>query len=78
MQIPYKLEVLWCRIFQGVLKIGNYFMDYRMSKYLAGLEKSKELGAFLKEKSINDVLAVTGSGMVRQLEFYNPHQLKRC
>lgn len=78
MQIPYKLEVLWCRIFQGVLKIGNYFMDYRMSKYLEGPGKIKELGAFLKEKGINDVLAVTGSGMVRQLEFYNPHQLNRC
>ena len=66
MEMPYKLEVLWCRTFQSVLKIGNYFMGYRMPKYLEGPGKIKELGAFLKEKGINDVLVVTGSGMVRR------------
>ena len=66
MEIPYKLEVLWCRLFQSVLKIGNYFMGYRMPKYLEGPGKIKELGAFLKETGINDVLVVTGSGMVRR------------
>ena len=66
MEMPYCLEVLWCRTFQGVLKFGNYFMGYRMPKYLEGPGKNKELGAFLKEKGINDVLVVTGSGMVRR------------
>ena len=66
MEMPYKLEVLWCRTFQSVLKIGNYFMGYRMPKYLEGPGKIKELGAFLKEKGINDVLIVTGAGMVRR------------
>ena len=66
MEMPYQLEVLWCRTFQNVLKIGNYFMGYRMPKYLEGPGKIKELGAFLKEKGINDVLVVTGSGMVRR------------
>ena len=66
MEMPHKLEVLWCRAFQAVLKIGNYFMGYRMPQYLEGPGKIKELGAFLKEKSINDVLVVTGSGMVRR------------
>ena len=56
MEMPYMLEVLWCRTFQSVLKIGNYFMGYRMPKYLEGPGKIKELGAFLKEKGINDVL----------------------
>ena len=46
MGIAYKLDVLWCRTFQSVLKIGNYFMGYRMSKYLEGPGKIKELGAF--------------------------------
>ena len=63
MEMPYMLEVLWCRTF---LKIGNYFMGYRMPKYLEGPGKIKELGAFLKEKGINDVLVVTGAGMVRR------------
>ena len=66
MEFMHKLEVLWCRTFQSVLKIGNYFMGYRMPEYLEGPGKIKELGAFLKEKGINDVLVVTGSGMVRR------------
>ena len=66
MEMPYKLEVLWCRTFQSVLKVGNYFMGYRMPKYLEGPGKIKELGAFLAEKGINDVLVVTGAGMVRR------------
>ena len=61
MEMPYQLEVLWCRTFQSVLKIGNYFMGYRMPKYLEGPGKIKELGAFLKEKGINDVLVVSKS-----------------
>ena len=66
MDIPYMLEVLWCRTFQSVLKLGNYFMGYRMPAYLEGPGRIKELGAFLKEKNINDVLVVTGAGMVRR------------
>ena len=66
MELPYQLEVAWCRAFQSVLKIGNYFMGYRMPKYLEGPGKLRELGAYLKEKGINDVLVVTGSGMVRR------------
>ena len=60
------LELLWCRTFQAVLKVGNYFMGYRMPHYLEGPGKIAELGAFLKEKKVNDVLVVTGSGMVRR------------
>ena len=66
MNIPYQLEVLWCRVFQGVLKLGNYFMGYRTPTYLEGPGKIKELGAFLKKKGVNNVLVVTGSGMVRR------------
>ena len=66
MSISYKLEVVWCRSFQAVLKVGNYFMGYRMPKYLEGPGKIRELGTFLKEKGLNDVLVVTGSGMVRR------------
>ena len=66
MEMPYQLEALWCRTFQAVLKLGNYFMGYRMPQYLEGPGKIGELGAFLKEKKINDVLVVTGSGMVRR------------
>ena len=60
------LELIWCRTFQAVLKVGNYFMGYRMPHYLEGPGKIAELGNFLKEKKLNDVLVVTGSGMVRR------------
>ncbi|MBR1972034.1 MAG: iron-containing alcohol dehydrogenase [Oscillospiraceae bacterium] len=66
MKMPDMLEVLWCRSFQSVLKIGNYLMGYRMPEYLEGPGKIRELGAFLNKKGINDVLVVTGSGMVRR------------
>ena len=61
-----KLELVWCRAFQAALKIGNYFMGYRMPHCLEGPGKIAELGAFLEEKKLNDVLVITGSGMVRR------------
>ncbi len=66
MSMSYKLEVIWCRTFQAVLKIGNYFMGYRMPHYLEGPGKVKELGNFLKEKQIDHVLVVTGASMMRR------------
>lgn len=60
------LEVFGCRAFQAVLKIGNYCMGYRMPEYLEGPGKIRELGTFLREKKINDVLVVTGTGMARR------------
>ena len=60
------LEVFGCRVFQAVLKIGNCCMGYRMPEYLEGPGKIRELGNFLREKKINDVLVVTGTGMVRR------------
>lgn len=60
------LYTLSCRSFQAVLKIGNYVMGYRMPTYLEGPGKVRQLGAFLREKQLNDVLVVTGSGMVRR------------
>ena len=60
------LEVFGCRVFQAVMKIGNSCMGYRMPEYLEGPGKIRELGTFLREKKINDVLVVTGTGMVRR------------
>ena len=40
---------LYCRVFQAVMKVANYFMGYRMPHYLEGAGKIRELGAFLKE-----------------------------
>lgn len=66
MKLPYKWDVVWYRVFQSVLKIGNYFIGYRMPKYLKGPGKIQDLGAFLRDRNLNDVLVVTGAGMVRR------------
>ena len=57
--VSHRLHVLWCRTFQAVLKVGNYFMGYRMPHYLDGPGAIRRLPAFLKERSIHDVLVVT-------------------
>lgn len=62
----HTIETAYCRTFQAILKVGNCFMGYRMPQYLEGAGKIRELGAFLKEKQIHDVLIVTGSGMLRR------------
>ena len=41
-------------------------MGYRMPEYIEGPGKIRELGAFLKEKNINDVLVVTGASMIKR------------
>lgn len=66
MNLLKKCNVLWCRAFQIVMKAGNYFVGYRMPEYIEGPGKTAQLGSFLKEKGINDVLVVTGIGMVRR------------
>jgi len=57
--VSHRLHVLWCRTFQAVLKVGNYFMGYRMPHYLDGPGAIRRLPAFLKERNIHDVLVVT-------------------
>jgi fructose-1-phosphate kinase PfkB-like protein len=54
-------KTVWCRSFQAVLKIGNYFMGYRTPATLEGPGKVREVGALLKERGLNDILVVTGS-----------------
>lgn len=61
-----KVEILWCRSFQAVLKIGNYFMGYRTPVMLEGPGKSREVGALLKERGLDRILVVTGESMFRR------------
>lgn len=66
MSVAHMAEVLFCRGFQLVLKLGNYFMGYHSPECLEGPGKVRELGAYLKNAGINDVLVVTGQGMLRR------------
>lgn len=64
--LSHSLETLWCRSFQGVLKVGNYFMGYHMPDYIEGPGSIKKLPKLLKDKKINDVLVVTGASLLRR------------
>ena len=55
-----------CRAFQCVTKLGNYVLGYRTPEYISGPNSIAKLPAFLNEKGINDVLFVTGAGMMRR------------
>lgn len=53
-----------CRSFQAVLKLGNYTIKYPTPEVLEGPGQVRYLGAFLKGKNLNDILIVTGAGML--------------
>lgn len=49
----------YCRIFQAVLKAGNYFMGYRMPDYIEGPGCIKRMPELLKKDNVNNILLVT-------------------
>ncbi len=55
---------VYCRIFQAVMKVGNYFMGYRMPEYIEGPGSIKQLPKMLKEKGAGKVLVVTDPGLM--------------
>ena len=59
-------EPAWCRTFQFFTKLGYALIRFPVPHCLEGPGSVRSLGQFLKEKRINDVLVVTGSGMVRR------------
>ena len=56
---------VYCRVFQAVMKLGNYFMGYRTPDLVAaGPGSIKELPAIIKRKGVDNVLLVTDEGLV--------------
>lgn len=51
MSCNHALEVLGCRSFQALLKVGNYFIGYRMPQYLEGPGKYGNWGIFFGKKT---------------------------
>ena len=62
---PY-LETALCRLFQFFMKLGYGLIRFPVPHCLEGPGAIRTLGQFLDEKKINDVLVVTGAGMVRR------------
>ena len=56
----------YCRIFQAVLKAGNYFMGYRMPDYIKGPGCIKRMPELLKKDNVNNILLVTGPNITKR------------
>ena len=53
------VKIIYCRTFQGVLKIANYFMGYRMPRCIEGIGTVVKLPKHVKKRNIKHVLIVT-------------------
>ena len=59
------MKKVYCRVFQGIMKVGNYFMGYRTPEYIEGVGCIKKLPAQVKMKGVNKVLLVTDPGLIK-------------
>lgn len=56
---------VYCRIFQGFLKIANYFMGYRTPECIEGVGSIRQLPKQIKKENLNKVLLVTDNGLLK-------------
>lgn len=61
---------IYCRVYQGVFKIGMYLLPWRMPKTLEGAGCIKQLPDLIKQQGFSKVLIVTDS-MLMQLGLLN-------
>ncbi len=55
---------LFDRTFQACMKLGNYFLGYRMPEYIEGAGCIRKLPAMILEKGVDNVLLVTDKGIL--------------
>ena len=56
---------IWCRTFQAGMKLGNYFLGYRMPEYIEGPGSIARLPQFMKEKGAKKTLVVTDGNLMQ-------------
>ena len=56
---------LYRDVFQGGMKVSNYFLGYRMPEYIFGRGFVKRLPQVLKDRGAGKVLVVTDEGLVK-------------
>ena len=54
-----KAYIGYCRTFQAGMKVGNYFLGYRMPKFISGPGSLERLPRILKRGNIDNILFVT-------------------
>ena len=59
------MSKLWCRTFQAVMKVANYFMGYRMPEYIEGPGSIARLPEFMREKGAAKALVVTDNNLMK-------------
>lgn len=55
---------IFCRIYQGVFKIGMYVIPWSIPETLEGAGSIRKLPAWIKEKGFDNVLVVTDKGLM--------------
>ena len=55
---------IWCRCFQCVLYVAEYFLPWRVPEQISGEGSLAKLPAFAKEKGFKSALLVTDSGLM--------------
>lgn len=60
----FSLFKLFCRVYQGVFKIGMYFIPWGMPETLEGPGSIRKLPAWIREKGFDNVLIVTDKGLL--------------
>ena len=58
-------SAIYCRIFQAVMKVANYFLGYRMPEYISGPGSIRKLPGLMKAKGANNALVVTDSNLMQ-------------
>ena len=61
----HMLNRIRCRVFQGGMKLGNYFLGYRMPEYIEGPGSIARLPQFMKEKGARKALVVTDGNLMQ-------------
>ena len=56
---------VFCRVFQAGMKLGNYFLGYRMPEYIEGPGSISRLPEFMKEKGASKTLVVTDNNLMK-------------
>jgi len=59
------INKIWCRTFQGVMKVASYFLGYRMPEYIDGPGSIRRLPEFMLDKGAKKVLVVTDKTLTK-------------
>ena len=59
------VKTAYCRCFQAAMKLGNYFLPFRIPETLRGPGCVKELPAELKKRGVRKALLVTDQGLMQ-------------